>query len=217
MAPRLPHLSELAAEHVRSLIMSGRLRPGDTVQPGPIGAALGISATPAREALHTLKVEGFLEVVPRTGFQVAPLEADDIRDLFCAVALLAGELAARACARASGQNAVDELEAIHYELIAAARRKDYRLVDEKNKQFHHHIATVAESRKIHWLADLAERYIPHSYDPPIAGWLDATLVDHVQIIDAFRRRDEEGARSAMQEHIVHAGELLARNFEQERR
>ncbi|GAA4701686.1 hypothetical protein GCM10023215_45820 [Pseudonocardia yuanmonensis] len=74
----------------------------------------------------------------------------------------------------------------------------------------------ADSRKVQWLAELAERYIPYSYDPPIAGWLDATLVDHEKIIEAFRRRDEGAARSAMRDHVVKAGELLARSFEHAR-
>ena len=69
--PVRQQLSDKAAGYVRGLIMSGELRPGDGVRPETVGEALGISATPAREALQALRVEGFLIAVPRVGFVVS--------------------------------------------------------------------------------------------------------------------------------------------------
>ena len=95
-----PQLSEKATAHIRGHIMSGELRPGTLVRPETIGEDLGISATPAREALQALRVEGSLELVPRRGFVVGPLTGQDILDLFQVQALIGGELAARAADRA---------------------------------------------------------------------------------------------------------------------
>jgi len=50
-----PQLSEKATAHIRGLIMSGELRPGTLVRPETIGEDLGISTTPAREALKALR------------------------------------------------------------------------------------------------------------------------------------------------------------------
>jgi DNA-binding GntR family transcriptional regulator len=93
--PARPPLGDKAATHVRGLIMSGELRPGDSVRPETVIAALEISATPAREARQALRVEGLLVMLPRQGFRVAALTGHDIRDPFTARALGAGELAAR--------------------------------------------------------------------------------------------------------------------------
>ena len=92
------------------------------MRPEVLGEALQISTTPVREALQSLRVEGFLELVPRKGFQVAPLTGKDIRDIFRVQALIGGELAARATLNAS-DSALAELEALHHELIAAAARE----------------------------------------------------------------------------------------------
>ena len=59
----------------------------------PIAEAVGVSNTPVREGLLALQSEGFVRLVPRRGFVVAPFTAQDVHDLFWAQAQLAGELA----------------------------------------------------------------------------------------------------------------------------
>lgn len=206
-------LSDEAAAHVRGLIMSGALRPGTIVRPETIGQDLGISTTPAREALQALRVEGFLELVPGKGFRVAPLTGRDIRDLFTVQALIAGELAARA-ASSPAEAQLAELEALHHELIAAARRGDTNLLEEKNHAFHRQVNLMADARKIVWALSLMTRYVPREFYASIAGWPAATVDDHGQILDAIRSGSPEGARTAMLDHISHSGELLAEYFDE---
>jgi DNA-binding GntR family transcriptional regulator len=43
----------------------------------------------------------------------------------------------------------------------------------------------------------------------IDGWPEATRSEHVAIIEALESRDPAAARTAMREHILHSGELLA--------
>ncbi len=207
-----PQLSEKATAHIRGLIMSGELQPGTLVRPETIGEDLGISTTPAREALQALRVEGFLELVPRRGFIVASLTGQDIRDLFQVQALIGGELAARAAAKATDQD-VAELDALHHELIAAATRNDHAKLEEKNHAFHREINLMADSRKIIWLLGLVTRYVPRQFYSAIPGWPQATMDDHAELLSSIRARDPEAARAAMQEHIVHSGELLAAHFD----
>jgi DNA-binding GntR family transcriptional regulator len=207
-----PQLSEKATAHIRGLIMSGELQPGTLVRPETIGEDLGISTTPAREALQALRVEGFLELVPRRGFIVASLTGQDIRDLFQVQALIGGELAARAAAKATAQD-VAELDALHHELIAAATRNDHAKLEEKNHAFHREINLMADSRKIIWLLGLVTRYVPRQFYSAIPGWPQATMDDHAELLSSIRAHDPEAARAAMQEHIVHSGELLAAHFD----
>lgn len=209
-----PQLSDDACAYVRGMIMSGRWRPGDSVKPEVVGKTLGISATPAREALHILHVEGFLELLPRRGFQVASLTGQDIRDLFEAHGLIAGELAARA-ARLATSEQLAELTALHHELQAAAQRRDLSLMEEKNHAFHRQLNLITNAPKITWVLGLIGRYIPSRFYSTIEGWPQATAHDHSEILDLVRARDPEGARAAMHRHIVHSGELLAAHFEKQ--
>ena len=211
--PVRQQLSDKAAGHVRGLIMSGELKPGTVVRPETIGESLGISATPAREALQALRVEGFLHVVPRQGFVVAPLTGQDIRDLFQAQALIAGELAARAASEAHPAD-LAELAALHHELIAAAARGNTELLEAKNHEFHRLINLMAGTPKMVWVLGLLARYVPRRFYAEIPGWPEATVDDHGKLLDGIRAADPELARAAMQQHISHAGQLLATHFDQ---
>ena len=208
-----PQLSDEASAFVRGLIMSGTLRPGAAVRPETIGEALNISTTPAREALQALRVEGFLDLVPRRGFLVAPLTGQDIRDLFQVQALIGGELAARAASTATDTD-VAELEALHHELIAAAARNNDELLEEKNHAFHREINLLADARKMIWALGLITRYVPRRFYSSIPGWPRATVDDHAALLEGIRARDPEATRAAMHTHIVHSGELLAAHFDE---
>ena len=197
---------------MRALIMAGELKPGTPVLAETIAEVLGISTTPAREGLQSLRVEGFLELIPRHGFQVAPLTGTDIRDLFQIQGLIAGELAARATTAATSED-IEELDALHHELIAAARRHDQRVLEEKNHAFHREINVIAGSRKIIWALGLLSRYVPREFYSSITGWPQATVDDHALLLESIRSRDAEAARTAMHQHLIHAGELLADYFD----
>lgn len=208
-----PQLTDEASAHVRALIISGELRPGTQVRAETVGEMLQISTTPAREALQSLRVEGFLEQVPRKGFQVAPLTGNDIRDLFRVQSLIGGELAARTALSATEAD-MAELDALHHEVIAAATRNDHRLLEEKNHAFHREINLLADSRKIAWALGLVTRYVPRQFYATIEGWPQATMDDHAKLLESIRSKDSQTARTAMEEHIMHAGELLATYFDQ---
>lgn len=204
-------LSDLAAAHVRELIVSGQLRAGEFIRPETVAEELGISATPAREGLLLLQTEGFLTIEPRRGFSVTALSSEDIRDIYDAQALLGGELAARA-ARVIESQLVDQLEQIQAELEQAAVDEDYDAVERLNHRFHESIYRLAGSRKIRWLIKTTLPYSPRKFFAAVEGWPEASAQDHRAIIEHLRAGDAEAARAAMAHHIRKAGALLAEHL-----
>ena len=93
---RRPQLSDQVAGHVRAWIMSGQVRPGEFIRLDETAAELGVSVTPVREALLTLRGEGLVELVPHRGYLVSPLSREDVADIFWLQGRLAVELAQRA-------------------------------------------------------------------------------------------------------------------------
>ncbi|GAB35119.1 GntR family transcriptional regulator [Gordonia otitidis] len=205
---RRPRLSDEAAEHVRELIVSGQLEPGQFIRPETMAAELDISATPMREGLLTLQSEGLLRVEPRRGFMVAPLSAADIEDVFTGQSLLAGELAARATSR-MGDDDLDALAAIQAELEHAADTADYDEVERLNHVFHRMIYSAADSPKLSWMIKGSLNYAPRRFFASVEGWPQASAADHRAIIAGLRARDADKARAAMVAHIRNAGHLLA--------
>lgn len=195
--------------------MSGELRPGQFIRPDTVAEALAMSTTPVREALLSLRGEGFVLLEPRRGFVVAPLSAGDIRDLFHAQALLAGELAARACTRITADD-LDRLDQTQSELAQAAARAATNEVESLNHAFHRQVNKAARSPKLAWALSAQTRYVPRRFYATIAGWPAASQQDHSAVLAALRAGEPERARAAMHEHFVHAGSLLAEHLEQVR-
>lgn len=211
VAPR-KQLSDEVASYLRERIVAGELAPGTSVRAEAVGELLSVSATPVREALHTLKVEGFLELIPRRGFIVASLRAKDIRDIFEAHALIAGELAARATANIRAEE-LKTIQQIHDEVLAAARDDDTDLLEQKNHEFHRFIYQLADSERLKWALNAFLRYVPRAFYAQIQGWPDTTIRDHTEIMEAMIEEDPEAARQTMGQHIRNSGEKLAEYFE----
>src|SRR6201996_8542963 len=205
-------LSDEVATYVRELIMSGNLRSGDFIRQERIAEELQLSATPVREGLLSLRGEGFVELKPRRGFVVAPLTASDVRDLFTAQALLAGELVSRAAVRMEAED-LSELTEVHEALRRAAAAGDGDLVESLNHDFHRRINRAADAPRLAWMLSISTRFAPRRFFATIPGWSMASAEDHAAIISAISAGDVAGARAAMMQHMENAGELLAANFD----
>jgi DNA-binding GntR family transcriptional regulator len=205
-------LSDEVGSYLRDLIMSGQLVGGQYVRVDRVAETLGVSTTPVREALLSLRAEGFVELVPRKGFVVAPLSGADVRDLFLAQANLAGELAARA-AVAIDEFALTRLRGLQANLSAAAISHNLDAIEQENYRFHREINQAAGAPKLMWLLRVVVRYTPRRFYAAIEGWPQASVEDHAGILEALEAGDPERSRQAMNAHIVHAGDLLASHFE----
>lgn len=192
--------------------MAGEYAPGASVRAEAVGEALDVSATPVREALHALKAEGFLDLVPRKGFTVRPLVADDIRDIFEAHALIAGELAARA-ARELDDTQASALLSNQDRLMEAARTGNTTELERLNDEFHAMVYRAAASERLRWALGNFVKYVPSAFYAQIDGWPETTAEDHSTVCDALVARDTELARQTMAQHIRNAGEKLAEYFD----
>src|SRR5680860_1759425 len=77
-----PQLADEIATYLRDLIVSGQVRAGEFLRLESLAEQLGTSITPIREALVSLRAEGFVVLRPRRGFMVAPFTKRDILDIY---------------------------------------------------------------------------------------------------------------------------------------
>ncbi|MGR6917640.1 GntR family transcriptional regulator [[Actinomadura] parvosata] len=73
--------ADFAYLRVKELILSGTLQPGSVIAQAQLAREIGISTTPLREALRRLKSEGLVELDAHRDARVAPLAAEEARDL----------------------------------------------------------------------------------------------------------------------------------------
>lgn len=210
---RRQQLSEEVATYVRELIVTGEVKPGEFLRLEPIADAVGLSNTPVREGLLTLRSEGFVRLAPRRGFVVAPFNSQDVRDLFWAQSVLAGELAARAAATATTTELanMDSLVEAH---TRAAAIGDLEGVATLGHRFHRQVNLAAGSRRLALLLGSVVRHLPNRFYASIEGKVQETLDQHPPIIEALRRKDAEGARRLMTEHVCAGADQVVATLEQ---
>lgn len=210
--PRRQQLPDEVATYVRELIVSGAVKPGEFLRLERIAEAVGVSNTPVREGLLALRSEGFVRLLPRRGFVVAPFSPRDIRDLFWAQAQLASELTARAASLITPEQ-IEKLELYVDEHQRAVKRGDDEAIADFGHLFHREINVAANSPRLALLLGSVVKHLPNRFYAAIEGQVEATLTEHPLIVQALRDHDAERARELMFTHVMEGAENLVSTLE----
>ncbi|MBX3603765.1 MAG: GntR family transcriptional regulator [Piscinibacter sp.] len=200
--PARANLAEQAYAQLKEMIHDYALLPGDRFSESEMGARLGVSRTPVREALFRLRNEGFLDVESKSGWYVRPIDFDRLDQLYDLRVLLELASVARLCARTSDP---PELEALKEAWLVPAgeRLSEMREVGALDEQFHATLVRAAgnaEIAKVHW--DVTERIrIVRRLDFTREDRIDATYVEHAKILRAVLQRKLDQVQLLLKSHI----------------
>ncbi|MGR3793540.1 GntR family transcriptional regulator [Vannielia sp. SX4] len=201
-------LSDRAHAMLRGDIVSGRLAPGSRLRIAQLSETYGIGASPLREALSKLTSEFLVLFEPQRGFSVAPVSADELRD----ISRVRCELESEALHRAieAGDDAWEAgIVAAYYALSKAdTRRKSDPSEgsdswEDKNRTFHEALVAACDSPWLKRLRSLIyyqhERYRRISLtNPDPARDLQA---EHAAIMEAALARQAPEAIRLSKDHI----------------
>ncbi|MGB3697007.1 MAG: GntR family transcriptional regulator [Gordonia sp. (in: high G+C Gram-positive bacteria)] len=208
-ARRRPQLSEEVAAILRHRIMTAEVLPGDRIRIDETAAELGVSVTPVREALLTLRGEGMVLLAPHRGYEVDALTRTDVDDLFW----IQGEAAARIARRTAAvitPAQVDDLAWANARFRGALTAGDAAALTEAEFEFHRTHNQISGNSKLAWILLNTTRYTPHELYAADPDWGAATLALHEELIAAYRARDADAAaRSIRQEFTDGAARLIA--------
>lgn len=192
-------LAVVATATIRDRILDLTLPPGMQLDEAILRDKLGISRTPAREALNRLVTEGLVETRANRGFFVRALDLADTAQFFDAYVV--SERSSAHFLRFGNAGLVDDLERIQAEHEKAIRRDRFLDVSHRNAQFHVRIAEASENPH---LVDFANRlhnlgrrlaYFVYANEAIDRSFLEAQqrhIVDeHHRIIAAIRAGDRE--------------------------
>jgi DNA-binding GntR family transcriptional regulator len=191
------------------MIIEGSLAPGTRIHEGHLGAALGVSRTPLREALKFLASEGLIELVASRGAVVRRFTRKDVRDMLDVLALLesfAGRLACREASDAeiAGVRALHDRMALRYD--EGDRLEYFKLNQEIHSSILRlsHNATLAASHAAIQSRLKRIRYIGNAQ---VDKWRDA-LGEHVRMIESLEARDAEALAAVLTLHMEHTWERV---------
>lgn len=196
-------------DQLRARIIAGEFRPGEPLRQETLADRFATSRMPIREALRVLEGEGLVVLVPHKGATVAPLDPDELEEIY-EMRVAAETLALRRAIPELSNAQIDRAERIQDRAEAAGMREFGAL----NKAFHACLyAPCGRPRLLAHIAglmDLADRYL--TFTAGSLDYRDRSHREHRVLLAACRRRDESEASGLLARHIAEAGETLLRHL-----
>jgi DNA-binding GntR family transcriptional regulator len=198
---------ERAYQNIKAGIVRGRYLPGAPLSEVSLAREHGMSRTPVREGLARLWQERYLDRVVGHGYFVARVTVQSIHDTFDVRRLLEGAAAARAAERATPE----EVEAMRRFAVIPVRAAapgsegdhDYREAEAANVRFHMAIAAAARNTLAQELIERCLAQVDRfmSLGVKFGPFQEGATAAHLEIVEAIARRDADGARTRMEEHL----------------
>lgn len=185
---------------IRHLIVTGELRPGETLTLRCLAQRLGVSTQPVREAVWRLRGQGLL--IPRAGREgarVPPLDPADVHGIYRLRTLLEPELAARSCLLI-GEAELESLTALASSSDPRPPVEAYQVRDNLRLRLLSPAATAWDLGVLETLWLAAERYARLA-DGGCADELGGGEGERRSVMLAFRTRDAEKVAEQVRSHL----------------
>jgi DNA-binding GntR family transcriptional regulator len=191
--------------HLRDQILNHSIESNSRLVESQIAKTLGISRTPIREALHLLEKDGFIESIPRVGYQVKKMaleELDEIFEIRKVNELLACNWLIDRMDAAGISCLESNLEATSH-IIKNGNPSAFINLDE---EFHDTLVEAAGSKHLlalcRQLRRLMLRYRTESVKHMHS--VQQALEGHSRILDCIKNKDQTGLSSTLVEHLSYA-------------
>lgn len=190
---------------LRAALVGGELAPGEVYSAPALGERFGVSATPVREAMQQLAVEGAVEVVPNRGFRVVRRGTRELAELAEIRALIEVPVLLR-LARTVSASCWAEVRPLAEATTAAASTGDPARYAESDRAFHAGLLALSGNRQLVQLTDDLHRRAQW----PLAGThacrtraeLLADAAEHKALLDALIAQDLPTVQCLVREHFA---------------
>ncbi|SEQ21789.1 transcriptional regulator, GntR family [Faunimonas pinastri] len=194
-------LTEQVYNRLRSEILTCEIEPGRELSEAELAERFQVSKTPVREALATLRSEGFVRTFPRRGYQVVPITFGDMNELFELRTIMEAGAAELACSRITDEE-IAHLNALADVVYDRSEQPSLKRFIEANRDFHTEIARASGNERLHQqlvrTIDELERFF--YLGARLRDVNSETTNDHHEIVEVLRSRDRDAARAIMIRH-----------------
>ncbi len=202
-------LHDEVVRRLRDLIIEGEFAPGARVPERQLCARFGISRTPLREALKVLASEGLIDLQHHRGATVSRLTADDVDKMFEVMEALEGLAGEIACKRVTDAE-IDEIRALHYQMLAHHARKELSEYFRLNQRIHEGIVKAAGNPfliNIYRSLSVRIRRARYMANLSMARWNQA-VEEHGRILEALAARDDAHLGRLLREHLRNKADVV---------
>lgn len=187
--------------------------PGDFLSEKKLIEEFKVSRTPIREAILKLAQDGLIDIRPRLGTYIAPIDLAAVRHAYEVKKTLEGLAAELACQRATETDIKNLYDIIHrlesYDLV-----RDFKICIQEDQAFHQIIRQASRNpiliESLDALNTKTARFLQSiRYIIDNREWFFKSLYE---MADAIQTRNKEKARQTTEDHTKVFLEQMARGF-----
>ena len=203
--------SERAYAALRARVVSGEVPGGTMLSEGEVADELGMSRTPVREAFLRLQAEGWMQLFPKRGALVRPIEPDELAEVVEARHLVESAAVRTVTADDGATTAlVNSLRGLVGAQRAAAESADLDTFALLDVTFHQTIADAGgNSILTAFYSSLRDRQHRITARTVRAGQdrVEAILAQHTELVDLVGAGDAAGFEVTLAAHLgeIHRG------------
>ena len=191
-----------AYNYIKNKIISGVYPPNRKVEESEISNELNFSRTPIREAINTLKDEGWITIIPRKGIFVSEISLKDINDIFQVRETIEPIILRLAFENLNTQE-LDEFEKV-FKKYEKSKEINSVMLDEKDNDFHNFILNASRNK---FLINMMSNVYEHNQrlrniSKQKMEKRKEAIQEHLEIIRAIKDKDIEKALENLSFHII---------------
>jgi DNA-binding GntR family transcriptional regulator len=187
---------------LRDMIIEGVLEAGTRINETEIGARLGVSRTPLREAIKTLAGEGLIELVTSKGAVVRRFTRTDVANMLETIKLFEMSAAKAACTNATDAE-IKALVKLHKTMVQEYKKRDRLSYYKLNQEIHSELVRLGGNPVIadlHGLIQARLKRIRYLGNQEPTKWAGA-VAEHEEMIKALTERDGNALAEVMGRHM----------------
>lgn len=195
-------LHEQIVTRLKDMIIDGRLPAGSHIVETAIGAELGVSRTPLREAFKTLAGEGLIEFAPGKGAFVPAISAAHTRDILEVLTGIEG-MAGRLAAVRATDGEIAEIRRMHEAMRERYEARDRLAYYKINLDIHRRLVELSHNAELILLhrqyATRVQR-LRFGGSATLEHWA-AAVEEHEAMAVALEMRDAAALETVLREHM----------------
>ena len=202
-------LHEQVAARLRQMLVESRIAPGAKLNERELAEVLNVSRTPLREAIKMLAAEGLVELLPNRGAIAVELTEADVLNTFEVMAGLEGQSGELAAQRITDAE-LAEIQALHFEMMAAYTRSDLSGYYRLNAQIHNAINAAAKNPVLTTTYNQVNarlQALRFRSNQDGEKWKNAVR-EHEAMVQALAARDGAAMRAVLVAHLNHKRDVV---------
>ena len=192
---------EYALRVIKENIVNLQLEPGSMISEQDIANELNLSRTPVHEAMQELSSTKIIEILPQRGSHVSLIDMAHVEEAVFIRSTIESAVTELACKQATEEDLqkMEEnvaLQRFYYE------KNTLDKIMELDNGFHEIMYKITNKMQCHYMVRLMSIHYDrirelnlHSFNP------ERIINEHAEILEAFKKKDPEGARKALDKHL----------------